>query len=553
MFDQIDTTWNRVKGGQQIIPLIDKLLADFKVNQPYLAVPQLVKLHKAITALDTNDLYVRTKAEEVKILIKDCLGLWFETTAQETFATAGEPIKLQTFVVTQSPSNLSLRNVTWYPSQKDTLVAMPLKNNEAIRLTSTIKLADSMKITQPYWLEKPLLKGSFDIADQQIIGKPENDSPLYTKYTFVIEGETFTYSSPVTYKYNDPIDGEIYQPFEIRPSVMVSFKEPVHLYTNSLSKKIALTLTAGKAKSTGKIKLNLPQGWTSEPASYSYNFSDKNEEQQVTFQVTPPKNATHSSTKEFNLTVTIEDNASKASAVARALSIIHYKHIPKQTLFPIAETKLALVDAKVTTKKIGYFAGAGDDIPKALKQLGCEVTEVSSFMSTNELQQFDAIVVGVRAYNTNDRIGVFHQRLMEYVKNGGTAVLQYNTSMGLKTDKLGPYPLTLGRDRVAEEDAEVRLLVPNHRLLTYPNKITPKDFQYWVQERGLYFVQDWSKEYTPLLSANDTGESAKDGILLYAPHGKGHYIYTGLSFFRELPAGVTGAYRLFANMLSVGK
>jgi hypothetical protein len=237
--------------------------------------------------------------------------------------------------------------------------------------------------------------------------------------------------------------------------------------------------------------------------------------------------------------------------------MFEYKHIPTQTIFPTATTALVKLDIKNKAKTIGYIAGAGDEVPAALQQMGCNVTLLDEGALSKNLSVYDAIVVGVRAYNTEDRIKYFQDKLMEYVKNGGTMVVQYVTAGGfastLKVKEMGPYPFKVGRDRVTEEDAEMRILQPNHPILNTPNKITSDDFKGWIQERGIYFAVEWDKNYTAIFSANDVDEAAKEGSLIYAPYGKGHFVYTGLVFFRELPGGVPGAYRLFANLISLGK
>jgi hypothetical protein len=201
---------------------------------------------------------------------------------------------------------------------------------------------------------------------------------------------------------------------------------------------------------------------------------------------------------------------------------------------------------------IGYIKGAGDAIPESLEQIGYQVTTINPEEINDEnLKQFDAIVVGIRAYNTVPTLKYKQKFLLDYVKNGGNMIVQYNTNRRVNVG--APYELKLSRDRVTDENAKVTVLAKDHSIMNFPNKITEKDFEGWVQERGLYFPNEWSSEYTPILSMSDKGESAKQGSLLVAKYGKGNYIYTGLSFFRELPAGVSGAYKLFANMLSIGK
>ena len=236
------------------------------------------------------------------------------------------------------------------------------------------------------------------------------------------------------------------------------------------------------------------------------------------------------------------------------LVVIDYDHIPQQSLLQPSETKVVRLPIEKKGSSIGYLVGAGDAVPESLEEIGYSVTKLNpEDLVFGQLKSFDAIVVGIRAYNTLPEMAFKQEIINEYVAQGGTVVVQYNTSRGLKTDTLAPYSLELSRDRVTDEFSKVRFLAPQHEVLNKPNKISPKDFEGWVQERGLYFPDQWDSHFTPILGMNDPGEDEKKGALLVAQHGKGYYVYTGLSFFRELPAGVAGAYRLFANLLSLGK
>lgn len=236
-----------------------------------------------------------------------------------------------------------------------------------------------------------------------------------------------------------------------------------------------------------------------------------------------------------------------------ALNSIEYDHIPNQVWFPESQTKLTYIDLESRARKIGYITGAGDNVPRSLRSIGLEVVELEEGdISAEKLREFDAVLMGIRVLNTNERIEYIIPALLEYAKNGGTLVFQYNTAHALKTEHFAPYPLSLSRDRVTEENAEVQFLSPEHDVLNTPNKITQADFDAWVQERGLYFPDKWDDHYTPILSWHDSGEDPKNGALLLCKYGDGYFVYTGISFFRELPAGVPGAFRLLANILSLG-
>ena len=243
---------------------------------------------------------------------------------------------------------------------------------------------------------------------------------------------------------------------------------------------------------------------------------------------------------------------SEGKTYADELVEITYNHIPKQSVLLKSEAKVVRLNIQKAGSYIGYIKGAGDKVPESLQQIGYTVELLNpADIRPESLQKYDAIVLGIRAYNVVKELQFKQKYLLQYVENGGNMIVQYNTSRNVSIE--APFSLSLSTDRVTDELAEVRILHKEHSLLNFPNTITDKDFEGWVQERGLYFPSFWSKEYTPLLSMNDKGETPKNGSLLIAKYGKGNYIYTGLSFFRELPAGVTGAYKLFANMLSVGK
>jgi hypothetical protein len=214
-----------------------------------------------------------------------------------------------------------------------------------------------------------------------------------------------------------------------------------------------------------------------------------------------------------------------------------------------------VLDLAVRAKRIGYVPGAGDSVADALKQMGCEVTTLAGAdLTTNRLKDFDAVVIGIRAFNVRTDLVSHLPDLFAFVENGGTLVEQYNRpGNDLKTDKFAPYSLRISGERVTDENATIKFLAPDHPALNTPNKITTADFEGWVQERGIYFPNQWDEHFTPILACADPGEDPKSGALLIAQYGKGYFVYTGLDFFRELPAGVPGAYRLFANLISLGK
>ncbi|MCE6992544.1 PIG-L family deacetylase [Dyadobacter sp. CY323] len=545
LFDGVDISWKRIKGSEKTQALISQTIKSFSVSNPSASIPDLLKVHAELLRLDSANMYMKAKKEEVQDLILQCAGLWFETNPDDYSAVAGDKTSIRVSITKRSNFPVKLLSMRYTGIASDTTLNLNLDPNNLYTYPINTTLPADLKISQPYWLEKPLDKGIFQIDNQQDIGFPENRPGTKTMFRFEIGGQTFTVSRPWIYKFADPAEGEIYRPFEIRPAITATITEPVYIFPTMEPKNVTMLVQAQRQNVKGSIRPQLAAGWKSVPESAEFQFTNKYQQQYFTFAITPPTG---------NQEVTLKAIATvEGKTFDKSIKTIAYHHIPSQTIFPTAEARLAKVDVKVTAKNIGYIAGAGDDVPTALRQMDCQVTMLNEAGLSKDLAGYDAIVVGVRAYNTEGYLANYQEKLMDYVKNGGTMIVQY-TIPGQKVKQIGPFNIELGRDRITEEDAEMRPLIPESPLLNYPNKITEKDFQGWIQERGLYFASNWDKKnYQALFSGNDKGESPKEGSVLYAQYGKGHYIYTGLSFFRELPAGVTGAYRLFANMISVGK
>jgi hypothetical protein len=362
-----------------------------------------------------------------------------------------------------------------------------------------------------------------------------------------VAGTPIFYSVPVQYKRTDPVEGEVYRSLTVVPPVAVNIGGKAYVFAENQPKLVPVTVKAGRAGVKGTVALNLPPGWQSEPASIPFTLQAKEQEQTLEFRVRPT--STTESAGQLQAVATVD-----GQAYTRGYQPIIYTHIPTQTLFPEAAAPLIKLDLKRKGNEIGYLMGAGDEVPDALRQIGYQVTMLKEAdLTTANLRRFDAVLLGVRAYNTVDRLRFLQPVLLEYVQNGGNLIVQYTVNRGTVLPEIGPYPLKLSNDRVTVENADVRFLKPQHPLLNTPNKITSRDFQSWVQEQGLYYPSQWDSKYQAIISSNDPGESPKDGAILVANYGKGHYIYTGLSFFRELPAGVPGAYRLLTNMISLGK
>jgi LmbE family N-acetylglucosaminyl deacetylase len=543
LFEGINTSWSRVKGGEKVQKLIQKAIDAYQPATPAAVVPTLIAAKKELDKLPES-YWKRVKQEELQDVLQAAIGLYIEVTANDYAATPGQPVRLQVEAINRSAVPVTLQRISYSFSKNDTTLNMQLRDNEPLLYTATAALPPSMNYSQPYWLRKQGTVGMFAVEEQQQVGMPENAPAAQATFSLQVAGQPLQVTVPVVYKRTDPVEGEVYRPFVVTPPVFVNVAEGVYMFASQDPKQVQVLVKSGKDNIAGEVKLQLPKGWRAEPAAVPFNLKSKGAEQAVVFTVHPPKEQQEAT---LQAVATVD-----GKSYAQGLHVINYSHIPAQVTFPEAAAKIVKLDLKKNGEKVGYVMGAGDDIPTSLQQIGYDVTLLSEeHMRPNILKQFDAIIMGVRAYNTVNRLKFYQPALMEYVKNGGNLIVQYNTNHSLVVPDIAPYPLKLSRERVAVEDAEVRLLQPNHPVLNSPNKITQKDFEGWVQERGLYFANEWSKEFQAILSSNDPGEPARDGGLLIAPYGKGNYIYTGYSWFRELPAGVSGAYRLFANLISL--
>jgi hypothetical protein len=426
----------------------------------------------------------------------------------------------------------------------DTSYQQTLQPNRNLNFSKTLIIPSSMTITQPYWLEQAMNPGSFNVNDITQIGNPETRPSFEVQYALKIEGHDFLFTKPVLFKFTDPVKGEIYQPITVLPGVTGRFVPQVVLL-NTSNDKMFDVFTRAQGRNNPKIKpivetpRNVVIGSRNNSGHSPYSFNAK-------------RTGTQTQINEAKLS--FEQNG--AQQAAQELRTIAYDHIPRLDYFHTPTIKLITADVKISGKRIGYIQGAGDKVPDALLQMGYEVVilKENDITSTN-LKTLDAVITGVRAYNVNDFMGDKYEVLMNYVKEGGNLIVQYNTSNFISSvrSRIGPYPFTITRTRVTEENAKVRFLKPSHAVLNYPNKITSTDFDSWVQERGIYFAGDLDPKYEPVLSMNDPGEPEQNGSLIIAEYGRGKFVYTGLVFFRQLPAGVPGAYRLLANIIALNK
>ncbi|MDG3581863.1 PIG-L family deacetylase [Galbibacter pacificus] len=546
IFSGINTTWGRVKGGEAIAEILLDVQNHFNFKNPSEHVPQLVKAYQLINNLE-DEYWRKVKLEEIKKIIKACSGLFLEATVNQASAVPGETIDVRASTINRSDIEMKLKSIKTTPTNETNNYNKTLANNQETSSGIAVTIPQNGPYTAPYWLKEEGTLGMYK-APQELRGKPETPRLVKAYFNIDIGGVEIPFEEDIVYKYSKPDKGEIYQPFQILPPVTASVANKVAIFSNNESKQISVTITAGKDNISGPLHLKHNGGWNVSPESINFNIANKGDTKTIHFKITPPDNE-----DEETMTPVIKVNGKDYN---KALVTIAYDHIPTQSVLLPDSFKVVRLNIKKVGENIAYIAGAGDAVPESLRQIGYNVTVIQpENINSAYLKNFDAVVVGIRAYNIHESLKFKQPILLDYVKNGGNLVVQYNTAGrgGLNIDNLAPYLLELSRDRVTDENAEVTFNAPSNALLNTPNKITQNDFNGWVQERGLYFPDKWGKEFTSVLSMHDKGESKKDGSLLIAPYGKGYYIYTGLSFFRELPAGVPGAYKIFANMLSVGK
>ncbi|WP_028892109.1 PIG-L family deacetylase [Tenacibaculum sp. 47A_GOM-205m] len=540
IFSGINTTWNRIEGGGEIGAILYKIEDNFDFVNPSKHLPELLQAYKMVRQLkDSHWRAIKTK--ELNEIIKACAGLYIEASAVSSSATPSSTIDVDFEVLNRSAISMELSSITILPEGKNIKKELDLAPNSKQNFKNKINIDKDVSYSSPYWLNTPWDLGMYKVNDQKLIGNAESPRPIQIQYNVIIEDQPIAFTIPVVHRYAKSDVGEIYEPFEVLPKVTTKLNDKVLIFATTEAQKISVEVRAGDTNIKGKVSLQAPKGWKVSPTAVDFSIAQKGDIQFVNFMVTPTQNESEGALKVIAKV--------DGKTYDKELIEINYNHIPKQSVLLPSQAKVVRLNIEKNGKRIGYIQGSGDAIPENLQQIGYEVTELNVNEINGNLNQFDAVVIGIRAYNTNKELQFKQKYLLEYVKNGGNLIVQYNTNRGV--DVQAPYELQLSRDRVTDEHSKVTLLAKEHSILNYPNKISEADFEGWVQERGLYFPNKWSAEYTPILSMHDKGEPARDGSLLVAKYGKGNYIYTGLSFFRELPAGVPGAYKLFANLLSV--
>lgn len=555
LFDRVNTTWERI-GKKEIATEIDGIIHHFNPLQPSTIVPELVQLRKHIMPSPGSKTmpWVSEKTTEIDHLIRSCLGLYAEAVTSQQTAVTGDSLQVTVNLVNRSPvavTSVSLKYadtlITLTPSAADNKMY-----SASIRKPVPIGFMDD----QPYWLRDQMDTGSFTVNDQSLIGRPEN-LPVGVTLSYRVGDVVLQEVLPLRYKYTDPVKGEIYQPVVVVPPVVVGAAPSIVLNNLVPARPHNLDISyrsySDRDSTRGNIQFQL--------GGSIRGTKDKN----VGFDMAFRKNQMERYNIDFDSLFAGErpgqiypfievGKDGRRLKYNNAMKLIQYDHVPTIHYFFPTSVKVLNEEIKTVGKLIGYISGSGDAVPDALKAMGYTVETLDdAALSSADLNRYDAIITGVRAYNIKESLNAHYERLMKYVEQGGNLIVQYNTStqIGPLRARIGPYPFNISRTRVTDENAPVTVLDEKSPLMQFPNKISPKDFAGWIQERSIYHAAQWDARYKTLFRMSDPGEKADDGSLIYVQYGKGYFTYTGLVFFRELPAGVSGAYRLLANLIAL--
>ncbi|HEX7554455.1 MAG TPA: PIG-L family deacetylase, partial [Geothrix sp.] len=555
LFEAINLTWTRFPGTGDVAARLREARTGFHPERPADSLPMLLRALQALRALPAGlqaEPLIQAKLAEVEDVLRAAAGLWVEAIANRQSAAPGDPLTVNAVVLPRGGSPLRLEALDLEAvrpegsrSLESRNLGQPLIDNAPSKLTFSFKVPADTPLSEPHWLGGP--------GAEAWAGRPESPAPFRLRARLALPEGSFDVVVPVQFRFRDPVLGERYQPLAVVPAALVNLEENVQIFAGPNAQEVRLKVIAGAATVTGRVRLQVPPAWSVEPRERAFALTRAGAEQDLSFRLSPPAQTASGELRG-------EVDTGSGFSAARSLVKLDHPHIPLQTLLPEAKVRLERFDLKHNGHRIGYVMGAGDEIPQALRRIGYEVVLLSDeALAREDLAGFDAIVLGIRAYNTRPALLTLKERLHAYVAAGGTEVVLYTVNTGfpginaaMVTDAIGPFPFKVGRKRITDETAPVRFLQPGHPLFHWPNEITATDFDGWIQERSLYHAEGWDARYTPLLAMADPGEAEDQGALLVANHGKGHYVYTGLAFFRQLPDGVPGATRLFANLLALG-
>ena len=543
LFDGIDNSWVRYDAGGDVERLFDNVITEFDVTDASASVEALLGLAERLDRIPSNTV-IQDKRRRLDQLIAAAAGVYTETLIDSDEAVPGEELALRHRVIIGSDIDARWKSVRYPSLDREQHIGNHLRANEMSQSNAGIVIPAAYPISRPFWLHDD---GGFD--PRRIVG-PHAPPALPVEYVIEIGGREVVVTGQPEVVRRDPVDGEVRTALAVVPPGYVSFVDELMVFEPGESRDVEVEVLAVRGGVRGVVRLDVPSGWATSPASHPFRIETGGGTNRVVFQLTAPTDADQA---EVSAEVLVDGRTYDRRAYSARREVISFDHLDPIVLNPPARLIATSVDARSTARHVGYIEGAGDDVPAALRAMEIELTTLDPLPSSSAaLDGFDAVVTGIRAFNTRNDLAESMPVLFDYVARGGVLIIQYNTTNDLLTGDL-PVAFNLSRGRVTNEASPVQLVAPDHPMLTTPNRITSADFDDWVQERGLYFAGDWDERFVPILAMSDPGEAPLEGSLLVAPHGEGYVVYTGLSFFRQLPAGVPGAFRLFANLISLGK
>ena len=541
VFDDVDTSWNRINGGKPIAQLMKQILDQYSFKSPYESVPDLLKVYDLILQLKDQQLKSE-KSHQLKAIIKAAIGLELQYNTSKPFGIPNEQLNIALMATNLGSLSVQLNSIEFGQTKLE--INQVLKKNNPFNTRHTIHLDNDL--TTPFWLLEKKEKAHYLVKDPSIQYLPDTPKKINALFSFEIGNTIIEFEESLKFRNNDPVEGQVVEYFQVVPPATFGFDQSSYLFKNDQAQQINVQVTAHGPNFQGNLSIATPEGWHVTPKTHQVSIEQVGQTKNFSFSVNPPKGDTSDS---FQAIIQSDDG----KKLHHQMTIIDYPHISRHYKVHPSVTRATHLDFKTTVKTVGYINGAGDEIPSSLRSIGIEVNQYDiDQVQLSDIEKYKTLIIGIRAFNVEESIAQKSSLLWEYARKGGTLIIQYNTSRNLQVSQMTPLHLQLSRLRVTDEHSPIRFLDVSHPVLNHPNKITQADFKQWIQERGLYFASDWDDRFQPILSMNDPEEQPLEGSLLIADYHQGKIIYTGISFFRQLPYGIAGAYRLFANLISLG-
>lgn len=543
LFDGVSTGLDRFPGTRRLDRALQLAADRFDPRAPHTVLPHLARAHALLDDLPDETWRERLR-QELERVMAECAGLWLTARTDRAAVTPGGTLEVRLTALARAPAEVVLRGVRLEPG--GAVDGAPLSPGRPWSATVPLQVPTDHPLTIPHWLAEPPTAARYTVSEPARRTAPDTEASLQVAFDLTVAGRELTLRRPVDHAWTDPVHGERRHPVEVLPPATASFDAAALVIPRGDETTARLVLRATSEPTAATLRLVAPPGVTVEPTVLPVDLAPGREHVvEVRLRARPDAGP---GTVEAHLDV-------GGTTWSHRQDVVDLPHLPRRTVLRPSSLAVAPIDLdRGPVHRIGYLPGSGDEVGRALRGLGYEVEEIDEdTVAAGALDRFDAVVLGVRAFNTRPRLLALRDRLDAWVARGGRLLVQYNTNNRFDPleDSVGPAPLRIGRGRVTDETAAMTPVDPSHPALRTPNRLGSEDFEGWVQERGLYFAESWDEAWQPVFSVADPGEAPQLGSTLVLRHGDGVVVYTGLSFFRQLPAGVPGAHRLLANLLAL--